>query len=248
MYAYPVCRGGRKILGVTTGMMVSRFRRRKWDHLTAQRIPVRPHLLTQSYLLNNKKIAGDVIGCGIDFSQHRAFYTKNGDLLGMGVKPLLPFVLISISGSVFDNIGKDCELYPSVGLRHQNESIRINLGHDPFFYDIEDHVNQQRSHVWSMIQGSTIDPSVVAHIANSHALASHPDTSPSHAPDVVSAESNKHQDHSGKRTKGVIDGLVFDYLMHHGYAGAARAFYAQMQRSTSDHNSGPRSPHPMRLT
>lgn len=28
-------------------------------------------------------IAGDVIGCGIDFTQHRAFYTKNGVLLRM---------------------------------------------------------------------------------------------------------------------------------------------------------------------
>ncbi|TFY60350.1 hypothetical protein EVJ58_g5201 [Rhodofomes roseus] len=27
--------------------------------------------------------SGDVIGCGIDFSQHRAFYTKNGAFLGM---------------------------------------------------------------------------------------------------------------------------------------------------------------------
>ncbi|EKM60371.1 uncharacterized protein PHACADRAFT_246248 [Phanerochaete carnosa HHB-10118-sp] len=26
--------------------------------------------------------AGDVIGCGIDFSQHKMFYTKNGTLLG----------------------------------------------------------------------------------------------------------------------------------------------------------------------
>lgn len=152
---------------------------------------------------------------------------------------------IFVLGNVFENIGKDCELYPSVGLRHQNESIRVNLGHDPFLYDIEDHVNQQRTQVWSMIQGSTINPSVVAHIANSHAMVPHPDTLPTHASDTMSAESSGHQDHSGKRTKGAIDGLVFDYLLHHGYAGAARAFYTQIQRSTSDHNLGPRSRHPM---
>ena len=143
-----------------------------------------------------------------------------------------------ILGSVFENIGKDCELYPSVGLRHQNESIRINLGHDPFLYDIEDHVNQQRSHVWSMIQGSTIDPAVVTGIANSHALSSHRDSSPSHSLDTMGPEPSRHQDQSGKRMKGVIDGLVFDYLIHHGYAGAARAFYTQMRRSTSDQNLG----------
>lgn len=149
--------------------------------------------------------------------------------------------MVSIIGNVFESIGKDCELYPSVGLRHQNESIRINLGHDPFLYDIEDHVNQQRSQVWSMIQGSTIDPTIVTRIANGHALAPHLDTSPTYALDVTDPELNKHQDQSGKRMKGVIDGLVFDYLLHHGYAGAARALYTQMRRSASDQNSGPYS-------
>jgi hypothetical protein len=137
---------------------------------------------------------------------------------------------------VFENIGKDSELYPSVGLRHQNESVRINLGHDPFLYDIEDHVSQQRSHVWSMIQGSTVSPSVIARIANSHALAPHPD--PSSSVSDTSEESTRHQDQSGKRMKGVIDGLVFDYLVHHGYVGAARAFYTQMRRSTPDRGPG----------
>ena len=146
-----------------------------------------------------------------------------------------------ILGSVFENIGKDCELYPSVGLRHQNESIRINLGHDPFLYDIEDHVNQQRSQVWSMIQSSTIDAAIVTRVANSHALAPHRDTSPSRALDVVGPELSRYQDQSGNRMKGVIDGLVFDYLIHHGYAGAARAFCTQMRRSTSNQSLGLRS-------
>lgn len=166
---------------------------------------------------------GDVIGCGIDFSQHRAFYTKNGDLLG----------------SVFENIGKDCEVYPSVGLRHQNESIRINLGHEPFLYDIEDHVNQQRNHVWSMIQGSTVNPSVVTHIANSHVLAPYPDP-PQGISSTPGGEPGRHQDQPGKRMRGAIDSLVFDYLVHHGYVGAARALHAQMRRSASDQNLAPR--------
>jgi Ran-binding protein 9/10 len=202
--------------------------------------------LTNLVFLRNEELAGDVIGCGIDFSQNRAFYTKNGELLGMGSKSSSRLVLRRfIPGNVFENIGKDCELYPSVGLRHQNESIRINLGHVRFLYDIEDHVNQQRSHVWSMIQSSTLDPSVVAHIANNHALNPHPDPSSSHTSDMMSVEPSKHQDRSGKRMKGVVDGLVFDYLIHHGYAGAARALCTQMQRSTSDHNLGPGSLYPM---
>ena len=139
---------------------------------------------------------------------------------------------------MFESIGKDCELYPSVGLRHQNESIRINLGHDPFHYDIEDHVNQQRSHVWSMIQSSTVDPATVTRIADGHAPVPHRDAPLAHAPDVVDPELTRHQDQYGKRMKGVIDGLVYDYLIHHGYAGAARAFHNQMRRSTPDQNPG----------
>jgi len=146
------------------------------------------------------------------------------------------YVLRRLSlGSVFENIGKDCELYPSLGLRHQNESIRINLGHDPFLYDIEDHVNQQRSHVWSMIQASPVDPATVTRLANGHPLVTHHDTPPSH---VVGPDLGRNQDLSGKRTKGVVDGLVFDYLIHHGYAGAARAFHTQMRRSAPDQNLG----------
>ena len=162
-----------------------------------------------------------------------------GTFLVWQYRPYRPVALKRFTlGSVFENIGKDCELHPSVGLRHQNESIRINLGHDQFLYDIEDHVNQQRSHVWSKIQGSTIDPATVTRIASGHALTSRRDTSPGHASDVMSRELNRHQDQSGKRMKGVVDGLVFDYLIHHGYAGAARAFYTQMRRSTPDQNLG----------
>lgn len=148
-----------------------------------------------------------------------------------------------ILGSVFENIGKDCEVHPSVGLRHQNESIRINLGHDPFLYDIEDHVNQQRGHVWSMIQSSVIDATIVTRIMNNRGPFPHRDTSPSHCSEAMGTELNRHQDQSGNRMKGAIDGLVFDYLIHHGYAGAARAFCSQTRSSTSDQNLGLRSWH-----
>jgi hypothetical protein len=125
-----------------------------------------------------------------------------------------------------------------VGLRHQNESIRINLGHDPFLYDIEDHVNQQRSQVWTMIQGSTVNPATVTRIANGHALAPHRDAPPSHTLDVMGSELSRHQDQPGRQMKGVIDSLVFDYLIHHGYAGTARAFYTQTRRSAPHQNLG----------
>lgn len=91
-----------------------------------------------------------------------------------------------------------------------------------------------------MIQGTAIDPSVVTHIANGHALAPIPDALPNHTSDMVNVEIGKHQDQSGKRMKGIVDSLVYDYLIHHGYGGAARAFYAQTRRPTPDKGPGPR--------
>ena len=58
---------------------------------------------------------------------------------------------------VFDNVGKDSSVYPAIGLRHTSESIRVNFGHAPFKYAIEDHVHAQRNAVWDNIQTTTID-------------------------------------------------------------------------------------------
>ncbi|KAG0699738.1 hypothetical protein DFH29DRAFT_808594 [Suillus ampliporus] len=134
--------------------------------------------------------AGDVIGCGIDFSQNRAFYTKNGALLG----------------SVFDNIGKDCDIYPAVGLCHPGESLRANFGQDPFKFDIEDHVLQQRNATWTRIQSAPWTWPVADSDKNfTSASTSTTDT----------------------RVKSQINDLVLAYLSHHGYARTARAFEAQ---------------------
>ncbi|KAG2045275.1 hypothetical protein BDR03DRAFT_848151 [Suillus americanus] len=134
--------------------------------------------------------AGDVIGCGIDFSQNRAFYTKNGALLG----------------SVFDNIGKDCDIYPAVGLCHPGESVRANFGQDPFKFDIEDHVLQQRNTTWSRIQSAPWTWPVA-----------------DGDKDLISVSTSTAE----TRVKSQINDLVLSYLSHHGYARTARAFEAQ---------------------
>ncbi|KAG2345325.1 SPRY-domain-containing protein [Suillus weaverae] len=134
--------------------------------------------------------AGDVIGCGIDFSQNRAFYTKNGALLG----------------SVFDNIGKDCDIYPAVGLCHPGESVRVNFGQDPFKFDIEDHVLQQRNTTWSRIQSAPLTWPVADGDKDLTAVS------------TSTAETC---------VKSQINDLVLAYLSHHGYACTARAFEAQ---------------------
>ncbi|KIJ68831.1 hypothetical protein HYDPIDRAFT_179848 [Hydnomerulius pinastri MD-312] len=136
---------------------------------------------------------GDIIGCGIDFSQHKVFYTKNGALLG----------------TVFDNVGKDCDIFPAIGLCYTSESIHVNFGQEPFKYDIEDHVLQQRNLTWAKIQSTPLK---------------WPSFSPSSDKDKNDEDTSGTTD---ERVKMPINELVLSYLSHHGYARTARAFEAQ---------------------
>ncbi|KAF8446337.1 hypothetical protein L210DRAFT_2971217 [Boletus edulis BED1] len=137
---------------------------------------------------------GDIIGCGIDFTQNKVFYTKNGSLLG----------------SVFENVGKDCDLYPAVGLSYTNESIHANFGQEAFKYDIEDHVLQQRNHIWAKIQSTPL-------------------TWPTEKPRSydVPASANIAGSITDSIDKIPLNDLVLSYLSHHGYARTARAFESQ---------------------
>ncbi|OAC99323.1 hypothetical protein MUCCIDRAFT_128160, partial [Mucor lusitanicus CBS 277.49] len=62
---------------------------------------------------------GDIIGCGIDFRDMSAFYTKNGIYLGPAFKKV-----------------KDTELFPFVGFKTPGEKIEANFGAKPFKFDI----------------------------------------------------------------------------------------------------------------
>ncbi|KAG9101456.1 hypothetical protein FRC06_003016 [Ceratobasidium sp. 370] len=82
---------------------------------------------------------GDVIGCGVDFTEGRAFYTKNGEFLKK--------VFRDLKG----------ELYPSVGLRTPKERVLANFGQQPFRFDITTYVMQQRDRVWRDIQRTPLN-------------------------------------------------------------------------------------------
>ena len=133
------------------------------------------------------------------------------------------------TGPAFDNVGKDCDIFPSVGLRHSGEAIRVNFGHEQFKFDIEFHVQQQRNDTWAKIQCTPLDKLFAAPAPGS---TSHTDPSPSMASDLVSEE----------RVREPIHRLVLEYLAHHGYARTARAFKAQCDRRRgldADATSGP---------
>ncbi|KIL70599.1 hypothetical protein M378DRAFT_183229 [Amanita muscaria Koide BX008] len=140
----------------------------------------------------------DVIGCGIDFTAHKAFFTKNGTLLG----------------PVFDGIGKDIEIYPSVGLRHNGESVRVNFGHEPFRFDIEYHVQQQRNSTWRKILSTPVDNALL--LDRSKGDENKQDDKSRYSGSVVEA-----------RTRSMMNKLVLSYLIHHGYAKTAHALQKQ---------------------
>ncbi|KAG8987651.1 hypothetical protein FRB90_003229 [Tulasnella sp. 427] len=82
----------------------------------------------------------DVVGCGIDFSTGRIFFTKNAVFLGITNPPITPFT----------------DLYPCIGLRSSRERVSTNFGQYPFKFDIEAYVLQTRSKAWKeSIQKST---------------------------------------------------------------------------------------------
>lgn len=85
--------------------------------------------------------------------------------------------------------------------------MRANFGHEPFKFDIEDHVLQQRNTLWTRIQSTPWTSPVVG----------------DESKDLTAASTSN----TDTRVKSQINDLVLAYLSHHGYARTARAFEAQ---------------------
>ena len=63
----------------------------------------------------------DIVGCGINFENQTCFFTLNGNYLGVA----------------FRNMPISPDLYPTVGVGYDNDSVEVNFGQFPFMYDIK---------------------------------------------------------------------------------------------------------------
>ncbi|CAN6251912.1 unnamed protein product [Urochloa humidicola] len=73
-----------------------------------------------------KFTSGDTIGAGINYLSQEIFFTKNGSLVGA--------------------IPKDFKgpLYPTVAVHSQGEELTVNFGKEPFCFDIEGYILEEK--------------------------------------------------------------------------------------------------------
>lgn len=121
-------------------------------------------------------------------------------------------MLIVPKGSVFENVGKNIDIYPSVGMQHAGDSIRANFGQEPFKYDIDYHVQQQHDATWSKISETPLDRSLLqGHRRSGISIA------------FITNDVGVKPSLTDEESKHVLNQLVMSYLVHHGYAKTARA-------------------------
>ncbi|EXJ83610.1 hypothetical protein A1O1_07233 [Capronia coronata CBS 617.96] len=87
--------------------------------------------------------AGDVIGCGVNFNAGYAFFTRNGQDLGI----------------CFRELRKDLRPFPAVGMKkHSGAWVSTNFGERPFVFDIDDKMQLEQSQVSRDIIKSKVTP------------------------------------------------------------------------------------------
>ncbi|GAA5944858.1 hypothetical protein JCM3775_003539 [Rhodotorula graminis] len=171
---------------------------------------------------------GDTVGCGIDWTgagpprgeRERAprqlgrGKDKDGDKGGGRVfftknGEFLGYAFCGLQG----------KLYPTVGLRTPNEAVRVNFGAVPFKFDIEGLVLERKRAVLARL--ASTDPSPSSFL-------------PSPSPSIPALLPTC----PAERTHETLQSLVSSYLVHHGYAGTAASFEAQVRAERIERAQG----------
>ncbi|KAF2751127.1 SPRY-domain-containing protein [Sporormia fimetaria CBS 119925] len=127
----------------------------------------------------------DIIGCGMNFRTNTAFFTRNGQFLG----------------TAFHNLKPDVPYYPIVGLKKSGESVWVNFGQEPFVFDIDRMVQDEKDAIYAQIArtrsrnmgGTNCEEAVDENL--------------------------------------LVQNLVAQYLSHGGYVDTARAFQEEVNEA-----------------
>ncbi|KAH6558371.1 hypothetical protein KP509_1Z067400 [Ceratopteris richardii] len=95
---------------------------------------------------------GDTVGAGINYSSQEIFFTLNGKLVGSRHKDV------------------KCPLYPSVGMHSPNERVDINFGQNPFVFNIEALVHEEREKLRMEIEALHLPLSISHSVVRSYLL------------------------------------------------------------------------------
>ena len=93
----------------------------------------------------------DVIGCGINFRTNTAFFTKNGHTLGEYGPYYQSKTRLTSSGTAFRDLKLNMPYYPTVGMKKPGETIRVNFGQEPFAFDIDKMVQDEKAAIQAEI-------------------------------------------------------------------------------------------------
>lgn len=103
----------------------------------------------------------DVIGCGINFRTNTAFFTKNGHLLGKSAHSLLLHVLTT-TGTAFRDLKPNMPYYPTIGMKKPGETLRANFGQEPFAFDIDKMMQDEKAAIQEEINNTSFTPSAAS--------------------------------------------------------------------------------------
>ncbi|CAO3660215.1 unnamed protein product [Umbelopsis ramanniana] len=169
---------------------------------------------------------GDTIGCGVNFQDMSAFYTKNGVDLGTAFQGL-----------------QGASLYPCVGFRTPGEQVEVNFGEREFKFDIEHYVKEVKGKLLADISNIPITESAISRGAGdsistpSKASSIAPPSTP--AGTATPASTSKPSSPAPPRLNAIDDmestkilhEVVLSYMVHHGFSDSAKTFARDITES-----------------